>query len=64
MIDIVIVVCFTTAVLVKMYFLHRCEHEYEILKELKVTECNGEIVYFKYVSKCKKCGKIITKSTK
>ncbi|MGL5190239.1 MAG: hypothetical protein ACRC7S_11400 [Cetobacterium sp.] len=64
MIDIVIVVCITIAILVKMYFLHRCWHEYELLKELKVTECNGEIVYFKYVSKCKKCGKIITKSTK
>ncbi|MGL4453833.1 MAG: hypothetical protein ACRCXT_07720 [Paraclostridium sp.] len=64
MIDIVIVVCITIVMLVKIYFVHRCEHEYELLKELKVTECNGEIVYFKYVSKCKKCGKIITKSTK
>ncbi|MGL5753594.1 MAG: hypothetical protein ACRCXT_23825 [Paraclostridium sp.] len=38
MIDIVIVVCITIIILVKLYFVHRCEHEYEILKELKVTE--------------------------
>ncbi|MGL5753290.1 MAG: hypothetical protein ACRCXT_22290 [Paraclostridium sp.] len=63
MIDIVIVVCFTIAILVKMYFLHRCEHEYYIVDTIGVRD-DGVVVYHKYVSRCKKCGKIITKSTK
>ncbi|MGL5752063.1 MAG: hypothetical protein ACRCXT_16135 [Paraclostridium sp.] len=62
MIDIVIVICITIVMLVKIYFVHRCEHEYEIIDTINVKD-NGKIVSYKYVNRCKKCGKIKIKTT-
>lgn len=39
------------------FFFHACEHEYELIDNIKRSVsygCTGHI----YVSRCKKCGKI------